>query len=244
MKDVHKYGQVLITGYNEKGLGGAIGRRLHGCFQTTLTQKQLDVRWEPEKIRKALKTVMDPVDSEDDLPTTTLINCAAIMDLQWFEDYSIKRVREIIETNMIGAYNLSQQFVKLTMKYPCRKYIVHIGSMAARVPLNGSAPYCMSKAGLEMMTRCMAWELAPKNYNVLCINPSNIDGSPMEAETIKRIQKLRKIGQEAATDYWRSGMIRDRLLSMEEISKVVQLFISGNCSYLSGNAINLTGGLR
>jgi short-subunit dehydrogenase involved in D-alanine esterification of teichoic acids len=154
MKDVHKMGNVLITGFNKDGLGEAIKNHLFGFPVVGLTQKQLDVRWEPKKILSALKEYIPALNYG--FPTTTLINCAAIMDLSWFEDYDIKRVREIIETNLIGAYNLSQQFVKLTMDVPCRKYIVHIGSMASRVPLNGSAPYCMSKAGLEMMVRCMA----------------------------------------------------------------------------------------
>jgi NAD(P)-dependent dehydrogenase (short-subunit alcohol dehydrogenase family) len=242
-KPLHIYGGIVLTGYNRAGLGGSIMNGFDGPV-LGLSQGQLDLRWSEKAVKETLARYIARIEQDWRVPVTTLINCAAIMDLKWFEDYSIKRVREIIETNLIGAYNLSKQFVSLSINKPCPKYIVHIGSMASRVPLNGSAPYCMSKAGLEMMVRCMAWELAPKNYNVLCINPSNIESSPMEERTINLIRGLRKIDRAAATAYWRSGMIRERLLQKKEIVEVIKLFIRGNCSYLSGNAINLTGGLR
>ena len=45
--------------------------------------------------------------------------------------------------------------------------------MASR-PVNGLAPYSIAKAGIEMMTKSLALELAPKNIRVLCIAPATI----------------------------------------------------------------------
>lgn len=229
---------ILITGWQKGNILDAIADEI-GAEGTThpigmLSEQMMDIR-DTAKFESVL---------EQQGEVSTLINGAAIMDLKWFEDYSPKEVLDVMMTNAIAAYNISAAFVKYTINFPFKKYIVHIGSMAARVPLNGSAPYCMSKAALEMMCRCMAWELAPKNYNVLCVNPTNTADTPMERKTIAAIRRFRGITEKEALDYWNTGMIRGSHLSKGEIAKVVGMFVRGECDYLSGSAVCFTGGLR
>lgn len=235
---------AIITGYNASGLGGKVARLIgkeHASpsYCDTYGEEDLDIT-KPHDIENVFARPAGPIF----LRASILINCAATMDLKWFENYTAEEVKKIVDTNLIGAYNVTSAFIRATSETKCRKYIVHVGSMAARVPLNGSAPYCMSKAGLEMMCRCLAWELAPRNYNVLCVHPSNISDSPMEKKTIGAIQKFRGISYAAAVDYWNSGMIRQNMLDGDQIARLIYFFISGKCDYMSGSAVCLTGGNR
>lgn len=235
-KDLVKY--AIVTGWNEAGVGGEVSSVLqrHAWKVCAFTRSGLDVTEDHH--------IMDCAEIHQWSRGVALINCASIMDLQWFEEYSMDDVRRIIETNLVGAYAVSKEFVQRTLGTPWRKYIVHLGSMAARMPLNGSSPYCASKAGLEQLCRCMAFELAPKNYNVLCIHPSNIEDAPMSHETIKKICRFRNVSHKEAVDYWSTGLMRDAFLTKPEIANLIRMFVDGECDYLSGHAVCLAGGHR
>ncbi len=229
---------VMVTGVGDHNLGSAIVAcmRSRGVRVEGFAHKELDIRDQVQ-----IDAVLAHGAGRE---WTALINCAGDMDLSWFQDFRMERVGEIVGTNLLGAYRLSASFVRATMCVPWRKHIVHIGSMAARKPLNGSAPYCMSKAGLEMMVRCLAFELAPFGYDALCVHPSMIEGTPMTSKTIAKVAELRGLSPEDAEEYARTGMLRGRWLLPAEIAEQVLLFVLGKCNYLSGSAICLDGGNR
>lgn len=233
-------GGVIITGYGKGGIAEQIRKVLEaqGRKVYPLSAVDMDLR-SPGSMFAAMGNI-----SFRHQKISALVNCGGDMDLQWFENYLPSRMEELIRVNLLGPMYLSKKFIQKTIDLPWPKHVVHIGSMAARTPLNGSAPYCIAKAGLEMMCRCMAWELAPKNFNVLCVHPSGIEETPMGQKTISKIQEFRGVSRKEAKDYWRTGMIRDRLLSKMEVARVVELFLSGKCDYLSGSAVCLTGGSR
>ena len=49
--------------------------------------------------------------------------------------------------------------------------IVNVSSVTGRRPYAGIAPYCVAKAGVDMLTQCLALELAPHGVRVNAINP-------------------------------------------------------------------------
>ncbi len=174
----------------------------------------------------------------------TLIMCHGDVHLDWFEDAPLDRVKAIFDVNLFGSYNLARTFVQETISLPVRKRIVMIGSMAHRAVLNGSAAYCASKAGLAHLARCMAWELAPKGYDVYCVHPSNTLGAPMSEVTIKGLMRYRGLSREDAEAYWNDSPIRTHTLTPQDIADVVKSLIENKSGYLSGSQIELAGGLR
>lgn len=188
----------------------------------------------------------DDVRDKIDLPTnvySTLISCHGVMDLNWFEDAATDKAREIFDVNLFGSFNLAQAFVRSTIESDRRKKIIFIGSMAYTKVLNASAAYCASKAGLAMLTRCLAWELAPKGYDVYCVHPSNVEDAPMSEETIKGLMRYRTMSREEAEMYWRDSVLRDHQLTKDEITGVVQMLLN-DTGYMSGSNIELAGGAR
>jgi NAD(P)-dependent dehydrogenase (short-subunit alcohol dehydrogenase family) len=221
--------QVLLTGdANLNSIGAFIGERLRSQH-VTVTSFQGDVR----------SFVPGDWHTYD-----TLIACHGVTHLDWFEDISLEKAREIFDVNLFGSFAVAQKFVQATISQPYRKRIIFIGSMAYTKVLNGSAAYCASKAGLAMLTRCLAWELAPKGYDVYCVHPSNVEGTPMSEETIQGLMRYRRIGREAAEAYWSDTVLRDHQLTKDEIAFTVRVLLTSGAEYMAGSNIELAGGAR
>ena len=76
-----------------------------------------------------------------------------------------------METNLKGTYLASSRAVSL-MKKAGKGKIINISSIAARRAARGMGIYCVAKAGIEMLTRVLAVELAKDHINVNAVAPS------------------------------------------------------------------------
>jgi NAD(P)-dependent dehydrogenase (short-subunit alcohol dehydrogenase family) len=77
---------------------------------------------------------------------------------------------KLMETNLKSAFLSSAEAVKRMKKRGGGK-IVNISSTAARKAARGMGIYCIAKAGLEMLTKVLAQELAPDRINVNAVAP-------------------------------------------------------------------------
>lgn len=171
-----------------------------------------------------------------------LANGRSYMD--WIEYQPDGEIEEMLNDNLRASMRAARDFVKATIHTPERKTIIFIGSMAHQAKLNGSAVYCAVKAGLAHFARCLAWELAPKGYNVFCIHPSNTEGTPMTEETIKGLERYRHLTRQEAEAYWGASLPRHKWLQPQDIANLATFLASGHADYLSGADLNMGGGQR
>lgn len=228
---------ALVTGADNPGsIGDAIVDMLTGIYSTVRSPliSILDVT-NPDMINNYISRcpAMD-----------SLICCHGVNKMGWFENLDIEDISNIIDVNLIGSALVAQAFVNRTLGLPWRKQIVFIGSMAYNHVLNASAPYCASKAGLAMLTRCLAWELAPKGYDVFCVHPSNTEGAPMSEATIQGIMDYRHVTRAEAEAYWGATLPREKWLQPSDIADQVRHLLTDPSGYLSGANIELGGGQR
>jgi NAD(P)-dependent dehydrogenase (short-subunit alcohol dehydrogenase family) len=80
---------------------------------------------------------------------------------------------KILETSLKSAFLVSSQAVMLMKRVGGGK-IVNISSNAARKASRGMGIYCVAKAGLEMLTKVMAVELASEHINVNAVAPGMV----------------------------------------------------------------------
>jgi 3-oxoacyl-[acyl-carrier protein] reductase len=225
--------EILITGdLKQHSIGEAIRDTLEPMPGCKIDSYHGDVR------------KRDAFTGMDLQPYDTLIMCHGLTHLDWFEDLSPSKLDDIFIVNVLSHFKLAQRFVEDTIHEPYRKRIIMIGSMAYKAVLNGSAAYCASKAALAHLARCMAWELAPKGFDVFIIHPSNTLGTPMTEDTIQGLMRYRGISREAAESYWNDSPIRDSILTPAEIANLVKFIMLGSSDYLAGTQIDLGGGQR
>jgi NAD(P)-dependent dehydrogenase (short-subunit alcohol dehydrogenase family) len=86
--------------------------------------------------------------------------------------------------------------------------IINIGSQAGLVALPGESVYCMTKAAITHLTRCLAVEWGPHGITVNCVAPTFIEtpgteaalGDPaFRADVIERIAALHRIASASRT---------------------------------------------
>lgn len=82
--------------------------------------------------------------------------------------------RNNLELNFVAPALLCQEFIKRTRDFTGIRRILNISSGAARSPYHGWSHYCSTKAGLDMLTRCIALEHAPK-IGCAAYNPGKTD---------------------------------------------------------------------
>jgi len=138
---------------------------------------------------------------------------------------------KLIETNLKSAFNTSAQAVRL-MKGSGGGKIVNISSIAAKKAARGMGIYCVAKAGLEMLTRVLAVELASENIQVNAVAPGMVKtrfSKPFwsNEELLKGLTAMIPMG---------------RIAEIEEVVGAV-LFLSSDLSkYITGEIITVDGG--
>jgi NAD(P)-dependent dehydrogenase (short-subunit alcohol dehydrogenase family) len=80
-----------------------------------------------------------------------------------------------IEVNLTGAFHIAQAAAAILVAQGRSGVLIFTGSWVADVPSRGIMPYCVSKAGLQMLARCMALELAPHGIRANVVAPGVID---------------------------------------------------------------------
>jgi NAD(P)-dependent dehydrogenase (short-subunit alcohol dehydrogenase family) len=78
-----------------------------------------------------------------------------------------------LDVNLKGTFFVTQAVARLMMKQGGGR-IINISSQAGSVVLKGESIYCMSKAAINHLTRCLAYEWAPYQINVNSVAPTFI----------------------------------------------------------------------
>ncbi len=111
--------------------------------------------------------------------------------------------------------------------------IINIASGAAKIPIAGAAEYCVSKAGVWMLTKVLALEVASANVRVNAIGPGFIE-TPMTASMRADEQRVQRLV---------SGIPLRRLGQPLDIANTALFLASDESSYFTGEILFPDGGL-
>ena len=109
--------------------------------------------------------------------------------------------------------------------------IVNIGSIVGLMGNAGQSNYSATKSGLLGFTKSLARELSSRNINVNAVSPGFIDTDMTKALSDDQIESLTK------------NIPLGRIASPDEVSSVVAFLLSDDSSYITGENINVNGGL-
>lgn len=148
-------------------------------------------------------------------------------------DQSLDDWQRVMDVNLSGVMLANQQAARRMIELGRGGAIVNIASAAAKVPLYGAVDYCVSKAGVWMLTKAFALEMAEHGIRVNAIGPGFIE-TPMTARM-------------SATDEGRQAMINrtpmGRLGDPTEIASTAAYLASGDASYVTGQIVFPAGGM-
>ncbi|MBP3801707.1 MAG: 3-oxoacyl-[acyl-carrier-protein] reductase [Clostridia bacterium] len=136
----------------------------------------------------------------------------------------------VIDTNLVGTFNVTRNVISYMSK--ARKgRIINISSVVGVAGNAGQTNYSASKAGIIGFTKSLAKEMASRNILVNAIAPGFIETNM--TDVLKEEQK-QAISQ---------NIPLKRMGTTEDIANVVKFLASEDSSYITGQVINVDGGM-
>ncbi|WP_018390231.1 SDR family NAD(P)-dependent oxidoreductase [Ancylobacter sp. FA202] len=245
---------ALVTG-GAVGIGRGIATRLaqEGCDVAIL---DLDLAGAQETSalvqaagRRALALAVDVADPASVMaavaqvkatlgPIDIAVNNAAITAVGKVVDIDVEAWRRVFAINTDSVFHVAKAVLPDMIARRAGR-IVNIASWFGKIGKPNYAAYSASKAAVIVFTQALAAEVAPLGVNVNAVCPGSIVGTRMrdDADRMSREQGL-------PTAKEREHLIPiGRVGGPDDIARVVAFLASDESSYMTGQAINVTGGL-
>ena len=154
-----------------------------------------------------------------EVPTKEVVN---MTDEEW---------NQIVDTNLKGAFYVSRAAARVMIKRGTGGRIIGIASGAGHSGRHGQAHYCASKAGLILLCKTLAIELAHHNINVNSISLGFVDLGYYESSALRSIKE---------------SMLRRILLhrpgKAEDIANMAAFLASEQANWITGTDFLVDGG--
>jgi NAD(P)-dependent dehydrogenase (short-subunit alcohol dehydrogenase family) len=165
-----------------------------------------------------------------------LVNNAGIIHTADFLDIAEADFDRVIRINLKGMFLVGQaaarQMVTQVKAGKAPGAIVNMSSINARVAIPNQVPYCVSKGGVDQLTKVMALSLAPYGIRVNAIGPGSI-----MTDILKGIAT-----DQAAKNRLLSRTPLGRVADPDEIAAIAAFLASKDASYITGETIYADGG--
>ena len=239
---------ALVTGASS-GLGEHFAHVLAGAGASVVIAARRMDRLEAvaaditAKGGKALPVEMD-VTSEDSVtgafaeikealgrPCDIIINNSGMSREGWFREQSEEDWNAVIDTNLTGVWRVGKHATNALIDAKAKGSIVNIASITAHRPQLMTTAYCVSKAGVDHLTRHMALESARYGIRVNAISPgyykTAINDEYLDSDAGEAMRKrvaMRRFGE------------------YKELDGALLLLASDAGSYMTGSTIVVDGG--
>src|ERR671931_839143 len=164
-----------------------------------------------------------------------LVNNAGIQEDLPLTEINLQEWYKIIGVDLTGPFICTREAVKHMKKQrnPKGGCIINISSVHQAIPKPHYVPYATSKAGIEMMTKTLALELAKDNIRANIVAPGAID-TEMNVELRENKAELESVLKRIPLG---------RVASANEVANVVDFLASDKASYVTGASYFVDGGM-
>ena len=212
----------------------AVGRNVHELdelssrYSSTLHTFAADLR-EVREIDRLCAHIRDRFES-----VNVLINAAGIIKNGTIENTTIEDWDSMMDINLRSVFYLMHCFVPVLKS--AKGNIINVSSVTGQRAFPNVLAYCVSKAGIDQLTRCAALELAAFGIRVNAVNPgvvvTNIHKrGGMEAETYERFLEHSKTTHPIG-----------RVGTAEEVAELIYFLASEKASWITGATYEIDGG--
>lgn len=189
-----------------------------------------------EDIERAVQAAMDRWGRID-----ILVAAAGIYRGAPLPEVSLKQWQLVIDVNLTGVFLSNRAVAPIMMKQRSGS-IINISSMAGKTSWPASAEYSASKSGVIGLTRSVAMELAPYGATANAICPGNT-----RTEMVEYVAATIAAREGISPEEWLSQRAKDcpmgRFAEPWEIAGVAAFLASEDSRYLTGQAIEVDGGM-
>jgi NAD(P)-dependent dehydrogenase (short-subunit alcohol dehydrogenase family) len=163
-----------------------------------------------------------------------LVNCAGIIANGTIENTSISDWDAMLEINLTAVFHLMQLSTPLLEKR--KGSIVNVSSVAGSRAFPNVIAYCVSKAGVDQLTRCAALDLAPKGIRVNAVNPGVV------VSNLHRRGGMDEGRYQEFLEHSKTTHPLGRVGSPEEIADLISFLVSEKAGWITGVTYEIDGG--
>lgn len=226
-------GRALVSGLRDRGavvaasdvISNAEGEALLGSDDYL----QADVR-SPQDVDRLLAWAVERHGHIDGL-----VAAAGVVHWATALEITYEQWRHVLEVNLEGAFLTAQAVGRELARTSRRGAIVFVGSWIGAAAARGLLPYCVSKAGIDMLAQCLALELAPHGIRVNVVAPGVVDAG-VSAQIFRDVPERRK----AMEDVIPLGSLG----RPEQVADAVAYLLSDAAEYITGTTLTVDGGIR
>jgi meso-butanediol dehydrogenase / (S,S)-butanediol dehydrogenase / diacetyl reductase len=241
---------VLITG-GSSGIGAAIARRMaaQGFGVCVLGRRREPLEavaaevggiavagdvTDPEGARRAVDKCLERFGHLDALAISAGTGASGAV-----ADQTLERWKAVLETNLTGAFLTCR--AALPHLVHTRGALVTVSSLAGLRADPESAAYCASKAGLIMLTQCIALDYGPLGVRANCICPGWIRTAMADGE-MDALARRRGLDRDGAYAVAVGDVPARRPGDASEVADVVAWLLSPAAAYVNGATLTVDGG--
>lgn len=251
-------GQAAIVTGAARGLGEALARRLdrEGCKVAVADINYERARDVAQSLRDAIALKVDVTDErqvEEMVEAAVkkfgkldlMVSNAAILIAKPVVEFPVEQWRKMIEINLTGYFLCAKAAAKAMI--PNRKgNIIQINSKSGKKGSYKNSAYASAKFGGIGFTQSLALELAEFGIRVNAICPGNLLDSPLWNEgpdsLFNQYARNQGLTVEQVRQKYISQVPLGRGCTYDDVANVMVFLASEEASYMTGQAINVTGG--
>ena len=185
----------------------------------------------------AFNAVVDAWSSLD-----VVVASAGIYSGQPLVEVPLQAWQRVIDIDLTGVFLTNKTAATIMMQQSCGAAIINISSMAGKTSWAASAQYSAAKSGVIGLTRSVAMELAPYGITVNAVCPGNTS-----TEMVQGVAATIAARDGLTSAEWLRLRAQDcpmkRFADSEEIAGVVAFLASRDAGYITGQAIEVDGGM-
>jgi sorbitol-6-phosphate 2-dehydrogenase len=250
---------ALVTG-GAQGLGAAICKRLaqegshvvvadlnyEGAEQTAK-----EITAELDRISFAVKVDVTNEDQVTAMVDQTvgafgkldiLVSNAGVLVAEAITDFPAEKWRFVMNVNLFGYFMVAKHAARVMIPQKSGA-IIQINSKSGKKGSYKNSAYAASKFGGIGLTQSLALELAEHNIRVNSICPGNLLDSPLWTDSLyAQYAKKWGITEEEVRQRYIDQVPMKRGCTYTDVTNVLVFLASDQASYMTGQAINVTGG--
>ena len=163
-----------------------------------------------------------------------LVNAAGILANGTIENTSLAAWDEMLDVNLRAVFNLMRLSVPHLAER--RGNVVNVSSVTGLRAFPGVLAYCVSKAGVDQLTRCAALELAPKGVRVNAVNPGVV------VTEVHRRGGMSDENYERFLEHSKTTHPLGRVGHAREVAELILFLASERAAWITGATYSIDGG--
>ena len=171
-----------------------------------------------------------------------LVSNAGILIAEPVDEFAVEKWRAVMEVNLVG-YFLCAKHAARVMKAQGSGAIIQVNSKSGKIGSYKNSAYAASKFGGIGLTQSIALELAEHGVRANAVCPGNLLDSPLWVDSLyAQYAKKWGITEQEVRQKYIDQVPMKRGCTYEDVTNVIVFLASDQASYMTGQAINVTGG--